>query len=161
MRFYSGIKKVFCVQRKDEIVKKLMLPAMAIIVFGLFFASCTQQGRTLIPAYNNPVEEISVEAGEEFVIQLSYDPDAGYFWYEEYDSTKLQLVESTCAFCRVGEEEFILRQSYGLSGSEIPVAAQYSRFRALSPGETMINMGYKSSPTADAVEEQIFTIIIE
>ena len=142
-------------------MKKLMLPAMVVIAFGLLMSSCVPGGRAIIPTYTNPVENISVRAGDEFVIQLAYDPDAGYLWYEEYDNAKLQLLESTCAFCRVGEEEFIARQGYGLTGPDVTPAAQYSRFRALSPGETKVTMAYKSSPTTDAVEEKIFTIIIE
>jgi predicted secreted protein len=137
-----------------------MLLVMVATTVGLLFSSCTG-GQTLIATYTNPVESITVQSGDEFVIQLAYDPDAGYLWYEEYDNAKLQLLESTCALCRVGEEEFIARQGYGVYSSDTPPAAQYSRFKALSTGETEVIMAYKNSPTADAVEEKIFTVIIE
>jgi predicted secreted protein len=142
-------------------VKKLMLSVMAVITFGLLLSSCAGAGRTGIPVYTDPADNISVRSGDEFVIALAYDPDAGYLWYEEYDNTKLQLLESTCAFCRVGQEEFTGRQGYVSTVPNLPPAAQYSRFKALSPGETMVTMAYKDSSTAEAVEEKIFTVTIE
>jgi predicted secreted protein len=148
-------------QRGGSIMKRLMLPAMVAIVMGLLTSGCTGGARAVIPTYNNPVENIVVPAGDEFVIELAYDPDEGYLWYEEYDGTKLQLLESTCAFCRVGEEEFVTRQGFGLGLPGYPSAFQYSRFRTLSKGEAVVTMAYKDSPTADAVEERIFTVIIE
>lgn len=138
-----------------------MLPLVAAIALGLLIAGCANRGQASIPVYSDPTTPITVKTGNEFVIQLDYNPTEGYFWYEGYDDSKLELNESTCVFCRVGQEEFLSSQSYALIGPVLDPAAQYSRFIALSPGQTQITMSYKNSPSAEAVEAKVFAINIE
>ena len=141
--------------------KRLMVMVAAIVLLPLI-AGCTVGGRASIPTYTNPVEDIVVSVGEKFAIQLSYNPDAGYLWYEEYDSSKLELLQSTCVLCLVGEEEFFARSGYTfVYTSDDRISAQFSEFKALKAGETKITMSYQTSATAEAVEAQIFTVIIK
>jgi len=142
-------------------VKKLVLMAAMVMVLGLVLPGCARS-QARIPTYNDPTQPITVKSGQEFVIYLPYTPDTGYTWREEYDQSKLRLVESTCVVCQVGQLEFLESQGYGLGGpNSIPPSAQFSRFQALSAGETKVTMAYKNSPTGEAVETQIFTIIIQ
>lgn len=140
-------------------MKKSFLPIILATLVCLPALGCAIQTQDNIPIYSDPVEEIMVQEGEEFAIVLDYDPDAGYTWYEEYDMDKLQLVESICAFCRVGAEDFFERQGY--SAPNIPTAGQYSRFMALGEGKTTITMAYKDSADSQAVEERIYKVTIE
>ncbi len=141
--------------------KRLMVMVAAIVLLSLI-AGCTVEGGVSIPTYTNPVEDIVVSAGEKFAIKLSYNPDAGYLWYEEYDSSKLELLQSTCVLCLEGEEEFLARSGYTYDfWLDDGISAQFSEFKALKAGETKITMSYKTSATTEAVEEQIFTVIIK
>jgi predicted secreted protein len=146
--------------RRDK-MKKCLMVMLATIVFLSLIAGCTVGGRVSIPTYTNPVETILVDAGEQFVIQLGFDPDTGYLWYEDYDASKLELLQSTCVLCLEGEVEFVARSGYGVNLADGAFSAQFSEFRALEAGETKVTMSYKSSPTAEAVETQTFSVIIE
>ena len=142
-------------------MKKRLMVILAPIVLLSLIAGCTAGGRVSIPTYVNPVETIFVDAGEQFVIQLSYDRDVGYLWYEEYDTSKLELVQSTCVVCLADEEEVLARLGYTYYGLAGELSAQFSEFKALEAGETQVTMSYRSSQTAEPVETQTFTVIIE
>ncbi len=142
-------------------MKRLVWMAVAIMVLGLVLPGCAR-GQRSIPLYSDPTQTITVKAGEHFVIYLSYDPtNVNYTWREEYDQSKLLLVQSTCVVCQVGQLEFLSGQGYGLTGNAPPTSAQYSEFQALASGETQITMAYKNSPTAEPIETQTFTVIIQ
>jgi predicted secreted protein len=143
-------------------MRKAMLIAVAALAFGLVLSGCAK-GQETIPTFSDPAQPITVKAGQQFVIYLPYNPDTGFTWHEEYDSSKLELVQSTCVLCQAGQLQFLQGQGYDISGgySNIPPSAQYSQFRALSKGETKITMAYKDSPTADPVETQTFTVVIQ
>lgn len=143
-------------------MKKLALLAMAVTVLGGLLLGCAKTGRATIPTFSDPAQPITVKAGQQFVIYLPYNPDTGFTWQEEYDKSKLELVESMCVVCSAGELQFLAGQGYDLTGAtNIPPSAQFSQFRALSKGETKITMAYKNSPTAEPVETKTFTIIVE
>jgi predicted secreted protein len=143
-------------------MKKVVLIALASLFFGLVLSGCAT-AREVIPTFSDPAQPITVKAGQQFVIYLPYNPDTGFTWQEEYDKSKLELVQSTCVLCQTGQSQFLQGQGYDISGgySNIPPSAQYSQFRALIKGETKITMAYKNSPTADPVETQTFTVVIQ
>jgi predicted secreted protein len=143
-------------------MKKIVVIALFSLAVSLFLSGCTK-GQESIPTFSDPAQPITVESGQQFVIYLPYNPDTGFTWYEEYDSSKLELVQSTCVLCQTGQQQFLQGQGYDISGGygNIPPSAQYSQFRALSKGETKITMAYKNSPTADPVETQTFTVVIQ
>jgi predicted secreted protein len=141
-------------------MRKLVLIAITALAFGLVLTGCAQNQQN-IPTFSDPAQPITVKAGQQFVIYLPYSPDTGFTWHEEYDQSKVELLQSICALCQAGQLDFLTSQGYDITGANIPPSAQYSQFRALSKGETKITMAYKNSPTADPVETQTFTIIIQ
>ena len=141
-------------------MRKVMLVALASLALALVFSGCIKSRET-IPTFSDPTQPITVKVGQQFVIYLPYNSDSGFTWHEEYDSSKLELVQSMCVLCQTGQLQFLEGQAYDTSGRYIPPSAQYSQFRALSKGEAKITMAYKNSPTADPVETQIFTVIVQ
>jgi predicted secreted protein len=142
-------------------MKRWLLVAVTAVLLGMVVAGCARS-QPSIPLYSDPTQPITVKAGQMFVIYLPYDPtNVNYTWREEYDQSKLLLVESTCVVCQVGQLDFLRGQGYGLNGSNPPTSAQYSEFQALSAGQTQITMAYKNSPTGEAVQTQTFTVIIQ
>ena len=132
--------------------------SLVVVICGLAVFGCAKKVEP-IRTYNDPAQPITVNVGQQFVIYLPYNPDTGYTWREQYDSAKLELVQSICFVCQAGQEQFLATQGYGLAN--IPQSAQVSQFRAQSKGETMVTMVYENSPSAQPVETQVFTIIIQ
>ncbi len=144
-------------------MRKAILMTVAVLVLGLMLPGCAK-GRETIPTFSDPAKTITVNAGQQFVIYLPYNPDTGFTWQEEYDNSKLELVQSLCAVCQAGQLQFLQSQGYdlGIGGiTNIPTSAQFSQFKALTKGETKVTMVYKNSPTAQATETQVFTVIIQ
>ena len=140
-------------------MKKLCWPFVAVIC-AILMSSCSAGVQAVIPTYTDPTQTITVKNGEQFVLQLTYDPSAGYTWYEDYDPNKLQLLESTCVFCRVGENDFIGRQGFGFGG-QAPMAAQFARFRTLATGETRVTLALKTSPSSPAAQQLTFNVVVQ
>jgi predicted secreted protein len=158
---YSRGDYVIKIMRRLQ-MKKVALIAVVALVFGMVLSGCAK-GRETIPTYSDPAQPITVNVGQQFVIYLPYSPDTGFTWQEEYDSSKLELVQSLCALCQAGQLQFLQGQGYDISGgyANIPPSAQFSQFKALNKGETKITMAYKNSPTAEPVETQTFTVTIQ
>ncbi len=142
-------------------MKRLLWLFTGIAVIGLFMLSCAPKTQPAVPTYTDPTQTITVSKNGQFVIQLAYDPASGYTWYEDYDSNRLHLLESTCVLCRVGATEFIGRQGFNIYGGQAPLAVQYARFAALEAGETRVTMSYKTSATSEAVEQLTFTVSVQ
>ncbi len=142
-------------------MKKICGSILAVAAVAILMSGCGARVQAVIPTYTDPAQTITVKSGKDFVIQLSYDPAAGYTWYEDYDASKLRLLESTCVFCRVGGDDFIGRQRFGIYGGQTPMAAQFARFRTLAPGETRVTMSYRVSPGSPIAQELTFDVVVQ
>jgi predicted secreted protein len=124
-------------------------------------SSCTA-ARAAIPTYSDPAKPIAVNVGQQFVIYLPYNPDTGYTWKEQYDKSKLELVEGLCALCTVGDIQFLQGQGYDLgSYLNTPISAQFSQFKALTKGQTTITMVYTNSLNGQPAQTQTFTVNVQ
>ena len=92
---------------------------------------------------------VMVEAGEEFIVTLESNPTTGYSW---------QIVEMDQAMLNQrGDVEFQQgSDSDGLVGAG---GAETFRFVAVSPGETILTLGY-FRPWEDEPLQKTFTITV-
>ena len=133
--------------------RRLLLGLMCLSV--VFFVSCTTALGP--PIYDDPTKPIEVGVNEEFVVAIDYEPTTEYFWTEQYDNSALELVESTCLLCTVGELETTPYTAFRPSGG----AANFSRFKALRKGETEITMVFKRPLEDNFIEQKVFTVVVK
>ena len=87
-------------------MRKAAMIVVAAVVLGLVLSGCAIGGQS-IPTFSDPAQPITVNVGQQFVIYLPYNPDTGFTWQEEYDRSKLELVQSICALCQTGQAQFL------------------------------------------------------
>jgi predicted secreted protein len=136
-------------------------PITAIALFlGLVILGCTNN-KADIPAFTDASQPIMVQAGQEFVIYLPYNPNTGFAWQAKYDEAALELKKNICVL-RQGSQSHFFTSQYDIAGSNTP-PAQYLQFKAfaLSKGETKVTIDYKNPPTAMPLDTQTFIITIK
>jgi len=93
--------------------------------------------------YTRADNQIAVQVGDDFVIELEANPTTGYEWQLEFDSGTLTL----------------LNQVFKKKGGGIGAAGvQHFRFQASTPGQTRIRAIYKRSWEASSLEEHTFIV---
>jgi len=96
--------------------------------------------------YTGHDRDITVSAGEEFVIALESNPTTGYNWEAHFDSSILQLVD----------REF---SAYG-SGIGSGGIARF-RLKALNAGDTKLELLYKRAWEMIATEDIVFHVHVK
>ena len=139
-------------------MRRSLLVITAIIFAGLIATVSCRISRQP-PTYFETTQTIEVGINEEFVIGVDYEITTEYFWQEIYDHNMLELLESTCILCSVGELESL---SVAFPNQELDSDAyNYSRFKALSKGETEVIMNLKKPQEDEYVEQRIFKIVVK
>ena len=134
-------------------MKRRLLLALACLS-GVLFVSCAPvAGPT---TFHDPTIPVEVSVNEEFIIGINYEPSTEYFWREQFDSTALELLESTCLVCTEGELELQPISSFEITGD----AVNFSRFKALKRGETEIVMVFKRPLEDTFIEQKTFRVIV-
>ncbi|MDD5668199.1 MAG: protease inhibitor I42 family protein [Actinomycetota bacterium] len=107
--------------------------------------------------YDNPEEEIEVEAGLEFAIALVSNPSTGYSWQlaEPLDESVVELVSSEFEKKKVEGEEGEEGEIVGAPGEEVWV------FEAISEGEVEIEFEYVRSWETDVAPEETKTFKVK
>jgi len=93
--------------------------------------------------YTGQDRDIAVSVGERFVIGLESNPTTGYEWEAHFDSSMLQLVD----------REFSA-QGLGIGSGGI----ERFRLKALTAGETTLELMYKRAWETIAVEDIVFHV---
>ena len=103
------------------------------------------------PAFTDPEIPIDVRVNQEFTIWVPIQTiGQPYFWEQDFDTTKLALLESTCVICSPDAQN-----SVGIYGSY-----DVFRYRALAPGQTSVKMTDKNPITLIVYDERTFTVSI-
>jgi inhibitor of cysteine peptidase len=95
--------------------------------------------------YTKADNQIAVQVGDEFMIELEANPTTGYEWHLQFDSGKVTL----------------LSQQFKQKGGGVGAGGvQHFRLKASNPGQTTIRAIYKRSWEANSLEEHSFTVNI-
>ncbi len=121
------------------------------LVSILAFSACTSGGGDDIFQISDPAKQLEAAAGNEFKIVIASNPSTGYHWElaEELDAN---IVEFVSREYRAGEPVMP-----GSGGVEVWT------FKAVSPAETTITLGYYP-PSNDSVEPQqivVFSLVVK
>ena len=128
-------------------MKKLVILLVASILVVSLIGGCGGgAGATCII---DPMETISTNVGQEFVIALDSNPTTGYNWEEHHDDSLLSLVD---------DEYKPDEKAAGLVGAG---GTQYFQFKALKTGETIIIVTYKRSWEEGYAEQKVFNVDIK
>ena len=71
-------------------MKRLMAVFVLAAVISSLLTAC---GAVEPKVYDDPSQKISVNVGQEFIVELDENPTTGYRWQEEFDNSFLELVE--------------------------------------------------------------------
>jgi len=100
------------------------------------------------PANGESAVELTVKAGENFLIDLESNPSTGYQWQPEYDEAYLLLVEHF----------YIPNENTELVGAP---GTQKFDFRGLVPGATQLTFSYLREWEEEPIETKVYQITIE
>ena len=104
-----------------------------------------------VDAYIDPEETISTGVNQKLTIALDSNPTTGFQWEEDYDETRLELVEKTYkAGVQTGKGIMI-----GSGGVD------YFQFKALKKGETKVVFVYRRPWEIPIAEQKVFDIDIK
>ena len=132
-------------QKKEVVMKKLLVLAMTSILAVCLIAGCTSSE---VKANIDPEKMITSSVDQKFVIAVDSNPTTGYDWEASYDDNMLSLVE----------EEYTTDKEPGLVGAG---GTQYFTFKALNEGNTEITLTYKRSWETDYAEQKVFNVNIK
>ncbi len=91
----------------------------------------------------------NTSVGREIVITVDANPATGYNWLEEYDNSRLKLVNA----------EYKPRDN--TSGVVGAGGTQTYHFKTLMTGKTQMTLIYKRAWEQQALDQKVFTIIIK
>jgi hypothetical protein len=119
-------------------------------IFSLLITGCARPAP--LPTYTFQDIPIEAKVNEQFIILVEIDVrDFQYFWEQDFDSSKLQLIQSTCVLC---SPDTI---TYG------QIQGPYNSFhyRALEQGSTTITMTHRRpQESREPAETRVFEVNI-
>ncbi|HRQ22405.1 MAG TPA: protease inhibitor I42 family protein [Anaerolineales bacterium] len=127
-------------------MKKILLLLISILALS----ACTSGGSDDVFQISDPAKQLEAASGNEFKIVIPSNPSTGYHWelMDELDETIVQFVSR-----EYRADEPVMPGSGG---------ADVWTFKAVSAGETTIQLGYyPPSANEPAEQEVVFTLLVK
>jgi len=123
---------------------------LLLLISILALSACTSGGSDDVFQISDPAKQLETAAGNEFKIVIAANVTTGYHWelVEELDETIVQFVSR-----EYRADEPVMPGSGG---------ADVWTFKAVSAGETTIQLGYyPPSANESAEQEVVFTLLVK